>query len=151
MSCNVDAAVFTSEGRCSFGCVLRNDQGVFVAGFGGSYAGVVNPKHAEALAFKEALSWLKRKRLNHVHIELDSLAVCQAFGSKMLDSSYFGSIIDDCRSIVKDLGSCSVYFIRRSANSVAHALAREAGSLSDRKEWCDVPSFLIDVLWRDLL
>ena len=59
--------------------------------------------------------------------------------------------MEDCRSLIKDLRSYSVYLIRRSANSVAHALAREAGSLSDHKEWCDLPSFLFDVLMLDLI
>lgn len=78
------------------------------------------------------------------------MATVQAFCSKKSDSSYLGSVIDDCCSIVKDLGSYLVYFVRRSANTVAHALTREAGSLPDCKELCDVPSFLIDVLNLDL-
>lgn len=150
-SCNIDAAVFEREGRSSFGCVLRNDQGQFIAAYGGFWAGIVDPKIAEALAFKEALSWLKRRRCSDVHIELDSLAVVQAFESNSKDSSYLGAIIEDCHSIVKDLGSYSVYFIRRSANTVAHVLARETGSMSEWKEWCDVPFFLIDVLHSDLI
>ncbi|XP_074363333.1 uncharacterized protein LOC141703795 [Apium graveolens] len=77
--CNVDAAVFKTGGRSSFGCVLRNDQGHFVAGYGGFWTGIVDPKVAEALTFKEALSWLKRKGISCVNIELDSLAVVQAF------------------------------------------------------------------------
>lgn len=150
MSCNVDAAVFERSGKSSFGCVLRNDKAQFVAGYGGSWVRVVNPKHVEALAFKEALSWLNKKRIPLVHIELYSLAVVQAFESKQLDSLYLGSIIEECHSIVKDLRSYSVYFVRRSANSAAHIIAREAGSMSDRKEWLSMPSFLIDVLSSDL-
>lgn len=90
--CNVDAAVFERSGRSSFGCVLRNDQGQFVAGYGGFWPGIVEPKVAEALAFKEALSWLKRRGISCVYIELDSLNVVQAFDSKTRDSSYVGEI-----------------------------------------------------------
>ena len=52
--------------------------------------------------------------------------------------------------LVKDLRSYSVYFVWRSANSAAHIIAREAGSMSDHKEWLFMPSFLIDVLSSDL-
>lgn len=147
--CNVDAAIFEGSGKCLFGCLIRDDQGRFVAGYGGCLIGVTDPKHAEILAFKETLSWLKKLQVSQVHIELDSLVVVQAFDEKKTDSSYFGSIIDDCFS--KDLRSYSVYFVRRSANSAAHVLAREAGLLSKRKEWFDVPFFLIDVLSLDLI
>lgn len=49
------------------------------------------------------LSWLKEKRITKVFIELDSLGVVQAFHKNSADSSYFGSVMSDCISIVKDL------------------------------------------------
>lgn len=81
-SCNVDAAVFKGGNKSSFECLLRNDQGGFVAGYGGSFDGIDNPKYAEALAFREVLSWLTKSSMSLVHIELDCLAVVQAFDSK---------------------------------------------------------------------
>lgn len=104
LSCNVDAAVFEGSGKSSFGCLLRDDQERFVAGYEGCLIGIVNSQHAESLDFKESSSWLKKMRMSQVHIELDSLAVVQAFDSKRTNSSFLGSIIDDCFSIVKDLG-----------------------------------------------
>lgn len=150
LTCNIDAAVFERDGKSSLGCVLRDDQGQFKAGYGGFWVGIVDHKHAEALAFKEALSWLKKKKLSYVHLELDSLGVVQDFKGKEMDSSYMGAIIEKCRTIFKDLRSYSVYYVRRSANSVAHVLAREIGSVFECKEWCDVLFFLIDVLNLDL-
>lgn len=85
--------------------------------------GVLDPKIVEALACKESLSWLKLKKISSVHIELDSLVVVHAFDSQRKDSFYFGSIIDDCKLVVKDLGSYSMYFVRRSTNSAAHTLS----------------------------
>lgn len=104
------------------------------------------------MAFKEALSWLKRlKRLaiSKVLIELDSLGVVQTFRQKDKDTSYFGEIMLDCQSIVKDLMSYSVYVIRRSVNSVAHTIVREAGSRSNHKVWLNTSSFLIDIIDKD--
>lgn len=73
--CNVDAAVFDRRGKSSFGCLLRDDKGCFIAGYVGSFAGVLDPTTAEAIAFREALSWLKNRRVHQVYIELDSLTV----------------------------------------------------------------------------
>lgn len=142
--------MFDIRGKSSFGCLLRDEKGFFIAGYGGSFAGALDPNIVEAMAFREALSWLKKRSVHHVHIELDSLTVVQAFDNKNKDSSYLGSIIADYHQLVKDLRSYSVYFVRRSANSAAHIIAREAGSMSDRKEWLSMPSFLIDVLSSDL-
>lgn len=73
--------LFDRDGKSSIGCVLRNDQGQFMAGYGGSSVVVVNPKHADALTFKEALSWLKKMRISYVHIQLDS---CPLFSRLIL-------------------------------------------------------------------
>lgn len=148
-TCNVDAAVFSEEMRSSFGCLIRDELGNFVAGCGGNLWGIIDPKVAEAMAFREALSWLKRLAATNVFIELDSLGVVQAFRNNSDDASFLGSIIRDCCTLVKDLRSYSVYFIRRSANLAAHTIARVANSRSDREEWSSIPSFLIDVIVSD--
>lgn len=150
ITCNVDAAVKVDSGWSSFGCVFRDTSGSFVSSYGGALAGIVDSKIVEVMAFREALSWLKSLQVTNVLIELDALSVVQAFHSKAKDFSYFGSIIQDCYSIVKDLGFYLVYFVRRSANVAAHSVAREASSLSDYKEWRSIPSFLIDVILHDM-
>lgn len=55
----------------------------------------------------------------------------------------------DYQFLVKGLRSYSVYFVRGSANSATHIIAREIGSRSGRKEWFSTPSFLIDVIDKD--
>ena len=112
--------------------------------------GALDCRVAEAMAFREALSWLKKLGKHNIFVELDNLNVVEAIRSKTKDDSYFGVVISDCLDIIKDLRSLCVYFVRRSANSAAHALARVASSMSGQKEWFSVPSFLIDVLAKDL-
>lgn len=148
VTCNVDASFNQQSGQGSFGCILRDEMGSFIAGYGGKLGGVEEAKMAEVLGFREAISWVRRLRIDNVFIELDSLAVVNAF-RKLRDESYFGSIVEDCRVMITDLRSYSVYFIRRSANIAAHTIAREAYSLSNREEWFSVPSFLINVLLND--
>lgn len=122
-----------------------------MAGYGGQFAGINDPKIAEALAFREALSWIKRRNNTNVCFELDSLLVVQAMRRKTgADRSYFGDVISDCVSMLKDLRSCNVSFVRRLANEAAHTIAREACSMSGRKEWELTPLFLIEVIQNDL-
>lgn len=101
------------------------------------------------MAFREALPWVKSKNLAKVAFELDSLLVVQAMRHTGKDLSYFGDIITECLSIIKDLRSYSIHFVKRSANITAHTIAREVISLSGRLEWNSVPSFLINVISLD--
>lgn len=56
MTCNIDAAFSKKDGRGSFGCLLRDDAGNFIAACGDQLGGALDPQVAEALAFREALS-----------------------------------------------------------------------------------------------
>ena len=93
---------------------------------------------------------MKNWNLNKIIVEFDALQVIKAIQDAYGDCSYFGAIIDDCKVISKDLESCVFKFVRRSANRVAHTLARATGSESDRGEWFyNHPQFISYVLASD--
>lgn len=49
-------------------------------------------------------------------------------------------MIVECRKLVKDLNNVELYFVKRSANMVAHELARVAHMYPDRVfDWSSVP------------
>ncbi|KAM7472433.1 hypothetical protein LguiA_010616 [Lonicera macranthoides] len=117
----------------------------------GSISGKFSPLLAEALSIREALSWLKGIYLEKVIIESDSLNIVQRLKSQDEDFSRVGLIINDCKSLVKGFNQCVFSFVRRSANSVAHSLARAANSVSGRVSWMSHPPlFISDVLVSDL-
>ena len=95
--------------------------------------GQVTPEVAEALGIKEALGWIKRKNWSNVEVESDCLVVIQSIRSKVEMPSYFGRIILDCKRYLSELQSknISVKFIRRSANALAHCLAKATSTVSD--------------------
>lgn len=114
------------------------------------FHGQVRPELAEAVAVKEALSWVKDKQWREVVIETDCLVVVQAIRSKVPMTSPFGSIIMECRSLVVELNT-EVLFVHRSANMAAHFIAREScsfpGRVFDRRS---VPIGLEAILASDL-
>ncbi|VFR01584.1 unnamed protein product [Cuscuta campestris] len=61
--CFFDAATSVSEESISFGCVLFDPGGAFVAAANGGKLGPLDPLLAEALACKETLSWLRNRGL----------------------------------------------------------------------------------------
>ncbi|KAL8116399.1 hypothetical protein AgCh_022772 [Apium graveolens] len=113
------------------------------------YVGDVRSEIAEAIAVKEALSWVKSTGWRWVVLESDCLTVVQALRSKISMSSPFGGIIAECRKMLLDL-NIELLFIKRSANMAAHYLARESrsfpGRVFDRRS---VPIELQSILLAD--
>ncbi|XP_062103848.1 uncharacterized protein LOC133814961 [Humulus lupulus] len=149
---NVDAAIFSSEGKFGIGCVARDGAGHLIEAFSSLKAGRVKPLEAEALGLKEALSWIKRKEWRPVVLETDCLNVVHAVRSEVDMVSTFGLIIRDCKSLLNDLCNVDLFFVKRSANKVAHYIARASCSFACCIHIGDVvPPPLLSLLLEDSL
>lgn len=147
---NVDAALFAEMGKYSYACVVRDSRGQFLEAISSCKQGMVNPEMAEVLGVREALSWIKRKSWQRVVVESDSLLVIQSIRSSVSMMSYFGSIVEECRSMLKELPEVKLLFIRRSANSVVHHIARVSYYVADLVvRSVDVSPDLLDVIMQD--
>ncbi|XP_074358745.1 uncharacterized protein LOC141698038 [Apium graveolens] len=141
---SVDAAVFEDQNGIGFGLVARDSKGDLIEATTKFQPGLVAPIVAEAMAFKEALSWMDDRGWHDAAGESDCLAMVQAIRSTTPMRSYFGSIIEDCRCILQSLNNISLSFVKRPANMVAHQLARESYYLSGRKfDRSNVPSSIL--------
>ena len=143
LKANVDAAVFP-DGFIGVGGVLRSYDGSFVGACQHRLLGYFSPKTAELIAIREVLSWIKRLGYDQIVLESDALTVVKALlSSSTSDFSSFGSLVDDCKFLIAEMNSVSVSFVPRSANSVAHLIARAASTISDRMRWLSTPPQLI--------
>ena len=77
----VDAVIFKDKGCSSIGIVARVQGGYLLHAMIKIYSEVLNPTLAEALAIKEALSWMKNMGWTTVIIESDYLIVVQIIRS----------------------------------------------------------------------
>ena len=112
---------------------------------------LVPPIVAKAMAFKEALSWMDDRGWHDTVLESDCLVMVQAIRSKVSMRSYLGLVIEDCRCTLQRLNNISLFFVKRSANMVAHQLARESYYLSGRSfDRSDVPSSILHCISLDL-
>ena len=132
LKCNMDATLFNQQGKIGFGCIIRDENGALVAARNDLLKGPMIPAIAEAICCKESLSWIKSLGYSRLIMELDAQKIILAIHGSYGENSYFGTLIDDCKILSKDLGKCSFVFSKRSANQVAHSLARAAGSESSR-------------------
>lgn len=146
---NVDAAIDKHNKKMGLGCIIRNSNGNFIAAQGIPWKGVYSSKEAEAISVREALSWLKYRRMDNVQLEMDALQVYQNINSSSL-STHFDLLMNDIRELAKYFSNICFMFVKRSANKAAHIIAREALSMTDRREWFSLPLSLRDVLESDL-
>ena len=127
----MDAALFHNEHRYGYGVVARDHNGNFIEAKAAGFAGSITTEMAEVLGFKEALSWVKAKQWRKVILETDCIRVIQAMRSLTVLASTFRLIIEYCKKLVHEIANAEYYFVKRSANRVAHCLARQSCFMSD--------------------
>ncbi|XP_074342149.1 uncharacterized protein LOC141679584 [Apium graveolens] len=130
---NTDATLFEDSGHFSFSILARDHEGCMVEAKACCKQGSIAPELAEAIGVREALSWIKSKDWPQVIIETDCLVIVQAIRSSYASVSYFSRVIDECKQHLSDLRGRRVIlnFVKRSANAVAHFLARSTSFLAD--------------------
>lgn len=94
--------------------------------------GKITADLAEAIAFKEAIIWIKPKDWQKVIVEIDRIKVVQSLRSSVASTSPFGLVISDCKQFMHEIVPAAFCFIKRSVNRVAHFLSRQSIFLPDR-------------------
>ncbi|KAM6588206.1 hypothetical protein CsatA_010811 [Cannabis sativa] len=102
------------------------------------------------MGIKEALSWIKRQGWQNVELESDSLVSIQAIRSHSPLHSIFGNLVQDCISLMLSLPFVKIRFVKRSANRLAHVVARMQRSLSGRLiSVSNAPVSMLDILYSE--
>lgn len=150
---NSDAAIFEDSNSYGHAYIIRDHEGQLIEARTKCFPGRIHADLAEAFGIKEALSWIMVKGYSNVTVESDCLQMVQAIRSSISCYSYLGRVIQECRDILANLSSKNVLFrfVKRSANRVAHYLARHSYSNADRT-WkvIDTHSELYSVMLNDL-
>lgn len=149
---NVNAALFNNENMYGYALVARDHTGRLVNAKTGCNRVKIAPDLAEAIAFKEALSWIKSKGWQGVVMETDCIKVVQAMRSSVETTSPFGLVISDCKQLMNVITNVAVFFVKWSANRVAHCLARQSILFPDRIfTEIDVPSEVLSLCMSESL
>ncbi|XP_019150979.1 PREDICTED: uncharacterized protein LOC109147776 [Ipomoea nil] len=140
LRCYFDAGYRQHTGEATYGVVLLNHEGVFMAATAGTLPGAFSPIMAEALACKEALSWLKGRDIQRIDLltdcmELRSMIISRDTGTQ----SYVGVIADQCRTTMSLFNYCSLHYISRAVNMHAHTLASLAFDQDHPMYWDVIP------------
>ncbi|XP_050238017.1 uncharacterized protein LOC126687501 [Mercurialis annua] len=151
VTCNLDVAIFRDNHRIGIACVVRDHDGKCLGARARSMPGLQEPLMAEAISFKESLTWVKGLASHNVRFETDALLLVQVFYSSLEDRSSVGLIVKECKHLLRDYVNSSLSYVRISANMIAHTLTRASISMSDISIWwSDIPEFLSFYLYSDI-
>lgn len=146
---NTDAAIFQADESIGVSCIIKNENGDFVGARASRKSVWLQPREAEAVGLKEALAWVKQLGFKKCIFETDAKMVVDACKGTQ-GRSYFHTIVLDCVESFKHFDAVLVEYVHRSANVVAHTLAKATLSMSGFQEWFNVtPDFISDVLISD--
>ena len=120
---NIDASVFPSSNHIGIGAAIRDDKGSFLGAMAISVVGSFSPFVAECLALREGLRFAKEIECVDIVVETDAINVVSAVEDNR-ELSTEGPILEDVKQLFAQLRSTGIHHIRRSANHVAHLLAR---------------------------
>lgn len=103
------------------------------------------------LAARRALVFAKELGFDRAVVEGDSESIINSINGGNMESSPFGHIQQDIKSLFVGFSHESVNHIRREGNCVAHKLARWAASCHFLVWIESVPPNILDVYNQDLL
>ncbi|KAL5811377.1 hypothetical protein ACOSQ3_028113 [Xanthoceras sorbifolium] len=146
---NVDASLKAEASLVGLGDVIRDHEGLFMAGLSRKLYGLVSVEVAEALAILNGIHLAIESGFNHLLVESDALNVINYIKSRSPPLSEVGLVIADIFSICLHI-NVEFSFVPRCANSIAHLLARNSFSIVDVSIWLeDAPPWLDQGLLSD--
>ncbi|XP_027150290.1 uncharacterized protein LOC113750523 [Coffea eugenioides] len=149
---NFNGAIFPSNASSDIGVVIRDDQGLFIAGFTQKISRLMDPSVVESRAAKYAMKLLHRLNIQEVVLEEDSQSVIKLIENFEPDDSHSGILIEYVIFCLHNCLAGEVSWVPRNNNKVAHLLAKHALSISDYCMRIDsLPCFVISTLEADLV
>ncbi|KAL5827366.1 hypothetical protein ACOSQ3_019208 [Xanthoceras sorbifolium] len=147
---NVDASLKCSESLVGLGAVIRDGNGLFMAGLSRKLFGSVPIEVAEASTILNGLHLVIDSGFTYLLVESDALNVINFLIQKKPPNSEVGLVIVDILAICNS-ATVSFSFVPRCANSVAHELTRNSFIIDDVSIWLvDAPPWLDQGLLSDL-
>ena len=98
-----------------------------------------DPATAELLACKHAVQLAHEINANSLHIEMDCKEIVSKLQSKERDLSTLGPIIGEVKQMLDSRERWKITWVRRTANSAAHLLAKESVLRHSCKVWLNEP------------
>lgn len=149
MKLNTDAAVEAGSLTMGIGIVIRDSVGLVLGCASVKLNGSFSPHAAELLALREGLRSAHESGLQIKFVESDASNAIKAINSGS-PTGFEESIVVDIRHYLSLLDNCSVLFVSRLRNMVAHSLPKlSLRSIADQYWLDDYPNCISDYVLTD--
>jgi hypothetical protein len=127
----------------------NDEKGTFVAALTTYCEAVMTIAEGEAWGLYQGIQWISSLGYHNVIFELDCKMVVDDVHNSKMNLSEYGSIIQNCRTLLDHYNDFVVVFTRRQANGSAHALAREALSHASRSTFDVIPFCIATIIMNE--
>ena len=147
---NFDGACFDNGAASRYGVVIRNGNGEVMATLSAKSGVVRDSEEVEVMACRKTLEFSIDTGFTVVILEGDNAIVMKTVSQAQPNFSWLGLIYEDIWCLAAGFRSILFNCVRRSANSVAYALARFARLIDNEIVWMEEdPPPVMDALYLD--
>ena len=147
---NFNAAVFADIKASGFRVVIWNDKGEVMAALLAKGPPVMDNEEAKVLVWHKALEFALDAGFIEVVLEGDNIGVMRSIQSNDVNNSGLGHIYGDIHCLAAGFRAWSISYVKRTANSVAHSLAKYARQVVDERVWLEEsPPPALEALYFD--
>lgn len=136
---NTDGSFSNSDGHGGGGVVVRDHNGAFIAGATHFFPAAVDAEGAEILACRRAVELAKEIGCRNLLLESDCANAVKKLNDTNKDRSVVGPLIEELKAAMMVFDQVQVRAVRRTANVVAHKLAKEGCVNKLCKTWFSSP------------
>ena len=129
--------MFKEVDTSGFGAIIQNEQGEVMAAFSGKGPPVACSEETEILTCRCAVEFTLECGFREMVVEGDIQSVEAALERKSCLLSQVGHILQDILCMLNNFRWSQVQFAKRSANTVAHLLARHAKNVTHDVIWLE--------------
>ncbi|KAL4600037.1 hypothetical protein ACB092_11G169100 [Castanea dentata] len=145
-----DASIFKDMGGIGIEAIICNYNGEVMVALSAKGPPVACNEEAKVLACRRAVEFAVECGFIELVIKGDNHSIMSYLSLRKGLSSRLGQILQDMVCMINSLRWSQVLFVKRSANTVAHALARYAKDILDEIVWIeDSPPPAVEALYFD--
>ncbi|KAF5477421.1 hypothetical protein F2P56_004061 [Juglans regia] len=134
---NWDATIDKKEMKVGIGVVIGDEDGEMLIAVEGQKYDVDQPVVAEAHALRKALDVCRELSFDKVLFKGDAQVFIKTVNNASEDLSFYGSLIEGMKQLLKHRTDWIVQFTHRTNNGAAHTLAKESLSLQSELIWIE--------------
>ncbi|KAF5450671.1 hypothetical protein F2P56_031001 [Juglans regia] len=151
LKANFDAAIDEQNGIVGLWIIIRNNKREVMAAYSEPQRMKTKAVVVEAIALRRTIEVCKEMGFNKVIFEGDALVIINTVKENVMCWTWYGQVVEDVKSSLKELLHWKILFVRRDGNMIAHRLAKFALNIGKLTCWIEeCPVFISSLIAFDM-